>query len=346
LDFASDGRAQNFTPSMLEILQTAQDGFNRSLGRGIPSNRDKYPINPDNLEVAVMSGIRIQIDTLTSKLDPVADESYRIHIPHPSDSSWIDLHSVTVYGARHGLETIKQLLKFAWIEPTATGEPTAVFGIHNTPLYIEDGPAYAYRGLMIDTARHYLPLTLILQNLELMAAHKLNVLHWHVTDSQSWPYQSAAFPELSARGAYCEACVYTRSDVDAVVRQAAALGIRVIAEFDLPGHSQGKCSCRMGMSVFLHECLIPVVGLNLAYTPSICIAAIGQSHPELLSTNWRGEPSEPLDVTEPAVHNFVNRLYDEIAQVFPDDWIHIGGDEGTTRYLFGWTWCCDGTWIL
>jgi N-acetyl-beta-hexosaminidase len=91
----------------------------------------------------------------------------------------------------------------------------------------------------MDTARHYLPLDLILLNLQVMAANKLNTLHWHLTDSQSWPYQSHTFAELSAQGAYCADCVYTAHDIQSVVAQAAVLGIRVIVEIDLPGHSQG-----------------------------------------------------------------------------------------------------------
>jgi hexosaminidase len=129
-----------------------------------------------------------------------------------------------------------------------------------------------------------------------MAAHKLNVLHWHFTDSQSWPWQSQTFPELSAHGAYCPTCVYTRDDVRTVVTTAAALGIRVMVEVDFPGHSQ----------------------------------AVGASHPEFLSLcddNTDDVRSEPLDVTEPSVWQFVQDLYLELQQLFPDQWIHLGGDE-------------------
>jgi hexosaminidase len=74
--------------------------------------------------------------------------------------------------------------------------------------------------------------------LDAMEMNKLNVLHWHLTDSQSWPYQSAMYPELAAKGAYCEKCVYDASDIKRVVREAADRGIRVVLEIDLPGHSQ------------------------------------------------------------------------------------------------------------
>jgi hexosaminidase len=73
-----------------------------------------------------------------------------------------------------------------------------------------------------------------------MAANKLNVLHWHMSDTESWPFQSTTFPELSKKGAHCDECIYTRGDVKRVITEAALLGIRVIVEFDVPGHSQGK----------------------------------------------------------------------------------------------------------
>jgi len=126
-----------------------------------------------------------------------------------------------------------------------------------------------------------------------MERNKFNVLHWHMTDSQSWPYQSDAFPELSRKGAYCSDCIYAKKEVQAIIDEAGMRGIRVVPEFDLPGHSQ----------------------------------AIGASHPELLTECGTMGPSEPLDATKPRVYDFVHALYDDIISVFKDEWIHAGGDE-------------------
>jgi hexosaminidase len=126
-----------------------------------------------------------------------------------------------------------------------------MYVLTNSPLQIVDQPVYPYRGLMIDTSRHYLPISLILSNLDAMEMNKLNVLHWHMTDSQSWPYKSEAYPELAVKGAYCDACVYDARDVTNVIQEALYRGIRVVLEVDLPGHSQ--CTCRISLSAFTSE---------------------------------------------------------------------------------------------
>jgi Glycosyl hydrolase family 20, catalytic domain/beta-acetyl hexosaminidase like len=244
---AMSGDGDDDDSIVLELLDLARERFNQSLQRAVPTRSDEYPFNPDHLELVALTGIRISIDNVTAASVRAlnqhnVDESYEIRIPYPMDfnHSWIDVHAGTVYGAMHGLTTLSQLLHFAWMEGSDDGDNLgAVYGIRDTPLYISDAPAYPYRGFMMDTARHYLPLDLILLNLQVMAANKLNTLHWHLTDSQSWPYQSHTFAELSAQGAYCADCVYTAHDIQSVVAQAAVLGIRVIVEIDLPGHSQG-----------------------------------------------------------------------------------------------------------
>jgi Glycosyl hydrolase family 20, catalytic domain/beta-acetyl hexosaminidase like len=231
----ADFNGRLYPSSASQIVETARARLYRSFERGIPQHFATHAINPDHRELTVLLGIRLSIDNLTATLHPFVDESYQITVH--SQSSWIEVHATTVYGARHGMETIAQLFTFAWMDPTGRG---AVFMLSNTtPFYIEDAPVYSYRGLMIDTGRHYLPLQLILTNLEIMAANKLNVLHWHLTDAESWPYQSTTFPELSQHGAYCPDCVYTASDIAVVVQYAAVRGIRVVPEFDLPSHAQG-----------------------------------------------------------------------------------------------------------
>lgn len=146
---------------------------------------------------------------------------------------------MNVYGALYALETLKQLIQFIGFGDG--GVP--VFGIFNNiyKLYIHDSPVFSYRGIMIDTARHFLPLPLIQQNLYVMLTNKLNVLHWHMSDTQSFPYASIKFPELAQHGAYCyPECTYNTFDIKMIIETAALLGIHVIVEIDLPTHSQGK----------------------------------------------------------------------------------------------------------
>ena len=102
----------------------------------------------------------------------------------------------------------------------------------------QDEPSFEYRGLLIDTSRHYLPLNLILANLDAMSMNKMNVLHWHLTDSQSFPFKTNSIPEVADKGAFHPKMVYTTSDIENIVNEAYLRGIRVIPEIDMPGHTQ------------------------------------------------------------------------------------------------------------
>jgi hypothetical protein len=222
------------------VLEKAKKRFFSSLDQQTPSSARRYPVNPKRKAVWEMIGLRIHVET-SRQLKHGVEESYDLQVPPVIDSdSFVILNAPTVFGVVRGLQTLLQLLVFGWIDDARPCQG-AVFLFSNSPLQITDRPVYPYRGLMIDTSRHYLPLSLIMKNLDAMEMNKLNVLHWHMTDSQSWPYKSEAYPELAAKGSFCNECVYDAGDVTHVIQEAYYRGIRVVLEIDLPGHSQ--CTC-------------------------------------------------------------------------------------------------------
>lgn len=211
-----------------------------------------------------------------------ADESYEILIK----STGVVLKAASGYGVLRGLETLKQLL---YVENEAFAWPYAI---------INDAPRYPWRGLMIDVCRHWIPKELILRNLEAMASVKMNVFHWHLSEHQAFRVESKIFPKLHELGSNGE--YYSQEEIQEIVEFAAARGIRVIPEFDLPGHATSY-----------------LVGYpELAAMPG----------PYKLQENF-GLSKPVMDVSKEEVYDFLDQFIGEMAALFPDAYFHLGGDE-------------------
>lgn len=197
------------------------------------------------------------------------------------------LRSASIWGILRGLETFSQLFFI-------TSDYTKIC-IHKT--VIHDYPRYSHRGLLIDTSRHFLSLTSILVTLKAMAINKMNVLHWHMTDDQSFPFQSEVLPELSRRGAFHSSMVYKKSDVLKVINYARYRGIRIIPEFSIPSHT---------------------LSWGIAY-PHI----LAECYNEDKQLVGRGTMNPIKDVT----YRLIRYLFSEIQELFKDKYFHLGGDE-------------------
>ncbi|CAF0749245.1 unnamed protein product [Adineta ricciae] len=210
-----------------------------------------------------------------------SDESYTLTIN--TDNSMLE--SVSVWGALRGLETFSQLIY---------ADDDLGFAINQT--VINDFPRFAHRGLLLDTSRHFISVKTLKMNLEAMAQSKLNVFHFHIVDDQSFPYESRTYPELSGAGAYNQAHVYSQDDIAGLIEFARQRGIRVVVEFDSPGHTQ---SWGLVIDVLTH-----------------CYSG--------------GKPNNeygPMDPSRNSTFDFLKKMFSEVANVFPDHYVHLGGDE-------------------
>jgi len=210
------------------------------------------------------------------------DESYTLELG-PRQAT---LKSKTPLGAMHGLETFLQLpVREAggWFLPQVT---------------IDDRPRFPWRGLMIDVARHWQPIEVIERNLDAMAVVKLNVLHLHLTDDQGFRIESLTHPELQARGS--DGQYFTQEQIREIIAYAAVRGIRVVPEFDIPGHATSW--------VVSHP--------EIASLPG----------PYSIERHW-GVFNPVLDPTNEATYALLGDFLGEMAALFPDPFIHIGGDE-------------------
>jgi hexosaminidase len=214
------------------------------------------------------------------------DESYQLDVT----SDGARLKAATVAGTLHGLETFAQL-----VVPGAEG-------FHVPAIHIEDRPRFPWRGLMLDASRHWMPVEVVERNLDAMAAVKLNVFHWHLSDDQGFRAESRRFPRLQQLGS--DGSFYTQADIRQVVAYARDRGIRVVPEFDMPGHTNSW-----------------LVGYpELASAPG----------PYSIGRTW-GVFDGAMDPTREETYEFLDAFLGEMTPLFPDPYFHIGGDEVNGR---------------
>ncbi|XP_076682190.1 fused lobes isoform X4 [Andrena cerasifolii] len=163
--------------------------------------------------------------------DLETDESYTLEVVPKEKILEARITARSYFGARHGLETMGQMI---WWDETA-GREGALRVLSRAS--VEDKPVFPYRGLLVDTGRQFFPVERLKKVIDGMAASKLNTFHWHLTDSQSFPFDSAQFPEMARWGAYSGDQIYTPDDVKDLADYARIRGIRVLVEIDSPAHA-------------------------------------------------------------------------------------------------------------
>ena len=203
----------------------------------------------------------------------------------------VSIDAPTSLGVLRALATLEQL-------PRADKK-----GRYLPEVDIRDQPRFAWRGLSLDAARHFLPVAVIKRNLDGMAAVKLNVLHWHLTDDQGFRIESKVFPRLQTVGS-TDGLFYTQAEVREVVAYAAARGIRVVPEFDMPSHTTSWI----------------VAYPRLASNDSVYAPY----------TRWR-TTNVAIDPTRETTYTFLDSLLTEMTGLFPDPYFHAGGDENDGR---------------
>lgn len=214
------------------------------------------------------------------------DESYSLEI----DARGAQLTAPRSAGLLRGVETFLQLVE---ITP---------HGFAASACRITDAPRFPWRGLMLDVARHFMPVETVKHTLDGMAAVKLNVLHWHLSDDQGFRVESKTFPLLHRVGVEGE--FYTQEQVREVIAYAGARGIRVVPEFDVPGHATAW----------------------LVHYP-----ALGTVPGTYQVERGHGIFDPVMDPTKESTYQFLDRFFGEMARLFPDPYLHIGGDENNGR---------------
>lgn len=224
------------------------------------------------------------------------DESYSLKVsPSSIDKINATITANTFFGVRHGLESLSQLIVYDDIRNHL---------LMVRDVTINDKPVYPYRGILLDTARNYYSIDSIKSTIEAMSAVKLNTFHWHITDSQSFPFVSERRPNLSKFGALTPSKIYTKQQIREVVEFGLERGVRVLPEFDAPAHV-GEGWQDTGLTV--------------------CFKA------EPWATYCVEPPCGQLDPTKEELYNYLEDIYSDMADVFNTDIFHMGGDEVSER---------------
>ena len=226
------------------------------------------------------------------------DERFKLVISSTSLSPGIHLSASHPVGLLRGLTTLSQLIQYN----SYTRQHTA--NTCNGDVTIIDEPRYEWRGLMVDTARHYLPIIDLKRVIRGMEMLKLNVFHWHIVDAQSFPFVSHSHPLLAQEGSYnYPEASYSTASIQNFVRYAADMGIRVVPELDMPGHTQS-----WGASA----------GLTVP-----CPTLVDQDD----ELQEHGVDKISLNPLLNKTYDFIHQLLSDFAASFPEQVLHIGGDE-------------------
>ena len=234
--------------------------------------------------------LTIECDKKDGKVQTVQDdESYSLAVT----AEGATLHAAEPLGVLRGLETFYQLAENT---PDGFGAVPAV--------NIQDQPRFKWRGLLLDVARHYMPLEQIEREIDGMAAVKMNVLHLHLSDDQSFRVESKKFPQLVEKSSHGQ--FYTQAQIKELVAYARDRGVRILPEFDVPGHSTAW----------------------LAAFPELAVTPPDPNEKFIHFGGYR----DTLDPSNPKLMKVLDKLFGEMATLFPDEYFHIGGDEVVYRY--------------
>jgi hexosaminidase len=236
-----------------------------------------------NQSLAAPAAITIHTAGPSATVQKVADdESYKLQV----SPGGITVAAPTPLGAMHALQTILQLIE---LTPSGFDIPAVT---------IDDAPRFPWRGLMVDSGRHFISLDVLYRTLDGMEATKLNVFHWHLSENQGFRIESKTYPLLTEKGS--DGLYYTQDQAKEVIAYARDRGIRVIPEFDMPGHATAW-----------------FVGYpDLASGPG----------PYQIDRQW-GIFDPAMDPTRESTYKFLDKFFAEMTALFPDAYFHIGGDE-------------------
>ena len=252
---------------------------------------------------ATTGGIRLKVEPQT---DP-SPEAYTLRVT----KDCVTLSAATTSGALMGVQTLRQLVPMR--------QNKSIFPLAVPACTVVDAPALQWRGMMLDVSRHFVPYEQVLRLIDAMAFMKLNTFHWHLFDCSGWRLESERYPELTKIGAvrgpkgHEYGGYYTKEQARPVVAYAAARGINVVPEFEMPGHTDAVMACFPELSCKGTPKKLPETTSPLAW--------------DSLEWFFVEDQLRPFCAGNEKTFEFIGNIFDEYLDVFPYEVWHCGGDE-------------------
>lgn len=273
---------------------------------------EPFPTDTANLKKRysqLIYQIKVTIDDFNAPLEFDVDESYTLTVTETSPT--IEITANTIWGALHAFTTLQQII-------ISNGDGGYMI---EQPVHIEDAPLYPHRGIMVDSGRNFLSIDSIKAQIDVLALAKMNVLHWHLTDAQSFPVELNSYPQM-ALDAYSPKERYSHAQIEELVQYAWARGVRVIPEIDMPGHA--------------------ATGWERV-DPNMVACSNSWWSNDVWPYHTSVEPNPgQLDILYNGTYPVVQKVYNEVSSLFKDGFFHVGADELQTgcynfsKYTMDW----------
>jgi hexosaminidase len=258
------------------------------------------------------------------------EEGYKLVVSYDK----ITISGKTTKGVFYGIQTLRQLMPAAIEKGDGTLQELTIPAVN-----IEDSPRYTYRGMHLDVARHFFPVDFVKKYIDLLAMHKMNVFHWHLTEDQGWRIEIKKYPKLTEIGAFRHGTIighhpgtgndnkryggfYTQEEVKDIVKYATERHVTVIPEIELPGHSLAAIASYPSLSCFpeeptkIYDDMISEKGKELQ----------ANGTPKLVYESW-GVVDDVYCAGKEETFTFLEDVLAEVIPLFPAKYVHIGGDE-------------------
>lgn len=258
------------------------------------------------------------------------DEGYELVVEHNK----IIISGKTTKGVFYAIQTLRQLLP-----PAIESGTTLETELSIPAVVVKDEPRFAYRGMMLDVSRHFFPVSFVKKYIDLIALHKMNTLHWHLTEDQAWRIEIKKYPRLTQVGAFRNGTIighhpgtandqevyggfYTQEEVKDIVAYASKQHITIIPEIEMPGHGAAAIAAYPYLSCFPEE---PTIVFNdMMSDKSRELQKSGT--PKIVQETW-GVMDDVFCGGKESTFAFLQDVLDEVIPLFPSKYVHIGGDE-------------------